>query len=117
MLVLLAARTYFFWTVDQPERRELVALVRTHAQGESILALSSHLHVGFPLVNETGVRWASRYPTMWQICGLHRRPIDWVASLVDPTEIQFLDNVFDDLAADRPAVLLVDTIPPAAGLD
>jgi hypothetical protein len=112
-VILLSFRTYVFWTIDAPERPEIDALVRRHAEGEAILALSSHLHVGFPLVNETNVRWASRYPTMWQLSAFCDKS---TAADHRAQEYEFFDAVLADLVSARPALLLVDSIPPAPSL-
>jgi hypothetical protein len=111
--ILLAARTYSFWTIDPPERQELEALVQRHARDEAILALSSHLHVGFPLVNEADVRWASRYPTMWQLPAFRDRS---TTTECRSQERRFLDAVLADLASARPALLIVDSVPPTPSL-
>lgn len=109
VIVLLAIRTYFFWTIDAPERHQLDALVHRHARGASILALSSHLHVGFPLVNETDVRWASRYPTMWQLPAFCDRS---TAIEYQSRRRQFMDAVLADMREARPRLLIVDSVPP-----
>lgn len=113
IVMMLALRTYGFWTIDAPERSEVDALVRRHAAGEAILAFSSHLHVGFPLVNETNVRWASRYPTMWQLpafCG------EATAASCRSQQRTFLDAVLADFISARPAMLIVDSVPPTPSL-
>ncbi|MEX2137650.1 MAG: hypothetical protein WD894_00185 [Pirellulales bacterium] len=113
IIVLLAARSYLFWTIDPPERHELETLVRRHANGEAILALSSHLHVGFPLVNETDVRWASRYPTMWQLPAFCERS---ATTKCRSQGRQFLDAVVADVTEARPRLLIVDSVPPTPSL-
>lgn len=113
VVVLLAVRTCSFWTIDPPERQGLEALVRRHAHDGAILSLSSHLHVGFPLVNETKVRWASRYPTMWQLPAFCERA---TTTEFQSQEQQFRDAVLADLLTAHPALLIVDTVPPAPAL-
>jgi hypothetical protein len=111
-VILLTMRTYVFWTVAAPEQLEIDALVRRHADGAAILALSSHLHVGFPLVNETKVRWASRYPTMWQLPAFCNESTAACRS----KERVFLDAVWVDLVSALPALLIVDSVPPTPSL-
>ncbi len=114
LVLCLCVRTYGDWKNAAPEHDELSAVVRQHAGGEPILALSSHLHAGFPLVNETGARWASRYPTMWQLSAFVERksPPNGMHS----DERQFIETVLADFVAAPPAVLLVDSVPPRLGL-
>jgi hypothetical protein len=113
VIALLAVRSYSFWTIDPPEPQELVALVQRHARNEAILALSSHLHVGFPLVNETNVRWASRYPTLWQLPAFCERS---ATAEYGSQELQFMDAVLADFAEARPTLLIVDNVPPTPSL-
>jgi hypothetical protein len=49
----------------------MLPIVQKYARGGTIAALSSHVWVGFPLVNEAGVQWASRFPTQWLLPGAH----------------------------------------------
>ncbi len=114
VIVLLTMRTYSFWTKDSAEREALQLAVQRHAGNGAVLALSSHLHAGFPLVNETSVRWASRYPTMWQLPAFCDRATPEAGC--DPQERRFRDSVLVDLTSARPALILVDDLPPTPSL-
>jgi hypothetical protein len=104
---------------------DLGLLVRANAAGGSILALSSYLGTGFPLVNETKVGWASRYPMFWQIPGFYATQ-GWppeqyrTRNEMSPTEQRFVESVVEDLEGRRPSLVVVDDIPPTpamAGFD
>jgi hypothetical protein len=115
-----------FWKhAVQPPPAGVVSLVRRHAEGDAIAALSSYIGAGFPLVNETGVGWASRHPMLWQIPGYYQDEVwseggyhPW-ASMAEG-ERDFMRSVVSDIERSRPALLLVDLIPPTpamAGFD
>jgi hypothetical protein len=52
-----------------PFTDKLLPVVERYATGGAIYAFSSHVWVGFPLVNEARVGWASRFPTQWLLPG------------------------------------------------
>ncbi|HEX3348123.1 MAG TPA: hypothetical protein VHS58_08490 [Acetobacteraceae bacterium] len=75
MRIALARRV----TVEE----RLAALIRRE-HAKSYLALSDWIGLGFPVVNETGVVWASRFDSMWALDGEMwraardgRAPADW----------------------------------------
>jgi hypothetical protein len=118
-IAVICARTYLFWSGTAPEQLELREIVSQQARGEPILALSSHLPVGFPLVNETELRWASRFPTFWQLAAFFE-PDSASGSHYLQAERNFLDAAYTDFTFARPGLLIVDSRPPAphlAGFD
>jgi hypothetical protein len=107
------------WWVGGEPAPEVEAAVRSYARGGSIAALSTFLGSGFPLVNRTGVGWASRHPTLWQIPGFRlggapRALPAW--GELPAAEREFLGGVVSDLIAARPALVLVDALPPSPEL-
>ena len=117
-VVVLSARSYLFWSNAPAEQNELRNVVHDYAEN-SILVLSSHLPAAFPLVNETEVSWASRYPTFWQIPAFLAES-ETIAGERSPQEQQFRDAVVSDFNSARPSLVLVDSLPPAphlAGFD
>src|SRR5262249_57137985 len=93
----------------------LLPRVRASASGGRIYAFPSHVWVGFPLVNEAGGGWSSRFPTQWLLPGALMRLADKTG--LDPQEERQLRGVeqyvIDSLAADferrAPPPLIVAT--------
>ncbi len=90
-------------------------VVRTHAAGSAIYVFSSNLSAGFPLVNETGVQWASRFPMQWLLPGLLRRLSEFAQqdAAMDPGALEeirryTLDAVVADLTRWSPELVFVD---------
>jgi hypothetical protein len=54
-----------------PDR--MLPIVKRYAPGGAIYAFTSHVWVGFPLVNEAHVQWASRFPSQWLLPGAVRQ--------------------------------------------
>jgi hypothetical protein len=107
------------WANRQDPAPAVEAAVRSLARGDSIAALSTYLGAGFPLVNRTGVGWASRHPTLWQVPGFRRGGDPRALPAWDDlpaAERAFLGGVVSDLIAARPALLLVDRRPPTPDL-
>jgi hypothetical protein len=100
---------------EQAQLGELVAAVRRHTPpGGSVDALSYTIGSGFPLVNYSGVRWASRFPHLWIIEAVYQDQLYAPAPLqfhtrdeMGPAERYLNDAVYQDLARYRPDVLLV----------
>ena len=93
----------------------LAPVVRKHAAGSAIYVFSSNLSAGFPLVNVTGVRWASRFPMQWLLPGLVRRRADLAQqdAAVEPEGLReihryALDAVVADLIRWSPELIFVD---------
>ena len=100
---------------EQARLAELVAAVRRHVPpGGSVYALSYSNEAGFPLVNYSGARWASRFPHLWILEAVYHdqlrapgplryRPRDGMG----PAERYLNDAVYLDLAEHRPDLLMV----------
>jgi hypothetical protein len=72
---------------DQSTAMKLERLVKKE-KAHTYIALSEWIALGFPVVNDTGVAWASRFDSMWAIRGLlwrtredHATPTEWPVSL------------------------------------
>lgn len=88
----------------------------------SVFVFSTEIGHGFPLVNETGVRWASRFPSLWMLPGLYpgeidasrpfpyRAPSEWGG-----VERYVAEAVLADLQSSAPDVLIVDRSPRQGG--
>ncbi|HMK68558.1 MAG TPA: hypothetical protein VK433_08430 [Stellaceae bacterium] len=102
-------------TYRNPSLKTLVPIVHQNAAGGSIYTLSSYLWMSFPLVNETGVRWASRFSTLWLLPGAERRLATPEASsdlalrsMLQAAESYTLAAVVEDFERDPPKVVIVD---------
>jgi len=81
--------------------------------GMRIAVLSADVAAGFPLVNRTSARWASRYPAHWLVPGAHiRLQRGDCAGQVCRELAEVLDrargNMVDDLIAYRPERVFID---------
>jgi len=117
-LAMLAVAPLMRGPFHNPFTEKLLPIVRTYASGGSIYAFTSHVWVGFPLVNEAGVGWSSRFPTQWLLPGARMRLADKTG--LDPQEERQLRGieqyVIDSVAADferrPPDLVIVDTDNP-----
>jgi hypothetical protein len=83
----------------------LEALIRLH-HARTYIAFSEWIALGFPVVNNTGVIWASRFDSMWALKGeLWRAHIDPVAAQAWP----IAHWVAHDFIAGCPDIAVVDT--------
>jgi hypothetical protein len=83
----------------------LEALIRLH-HARTYIAFSEWIALGFPVVNNTGVIWASRFDSMWALKGeLWRAHIDPAAS----KEWPIAHWVAHDFIAGCPDIAVVDT--------
>ncbi len=83
----------------------LEALIRLH-HARTYIAFSEWIALGFPVVNNTGVLWASRFDSMWALKGeLWRAHIDPVAA----KEWPIAHWVAHDFIAGCPDIAVVDT--------
>jgi hypothetical protein len=100
---------------ERAQLDQLVAAVRRHAPPDgSLHVLSYTIGSSFPLVNYSGVRWASRFPHLWIIEAVYQDQLHGEAALafhrreaMGPAERYLNDAVYEDLARYRPDVLLV----------
>ncbi len=94
---------------------ELVAAVRRHAgPGGSLYVLSYTNESGFPLVNYSGARWASRFPHLWILEAIyHDRlgappPVRFHPPERMGAAERYLNRaVYEDLVRHRPDLLMV----------
>jgi hypothetical protein len=92
----------------EPELSTAVRLERLvrHEKAKTYIAFSEWIALGFPVVNETGVTWASRFDSMWALKGeLWRARQDGGA----PTEWPIRRWVARDFVANCPDLAVVDT--------
>ncbi len=83
----------------------LEALIRLH-HARTYIAFSEWIALGFPVVNNTGVLWASRFDSMWALKGeLWRAHIDPAAT----KEWPIAHWVAHDFIAGCPDIAVVDT--------
>jgi hypothetical protein len=100
---------------DEAQTRELIRALRRHMPpGGSLYILSYTIESSFPLVNYSGVRWASRFPCLWIIEAVYQDQLYAPSPLrfnrpeqMGPAERYLSDAVYADLARYRPGVLLV----------
>jgi hypothetical protein len=101
--------------VERARLETLVAAVRRHAPpGGSLYAFSYTIESGFPLVNNSGMRWASRFPHLWILESAYREALRAPGPLrfrpvarMGAAERYLNDAVAEDLARHRPDLLLV----------
>jgi hypothetical protein len=100
---------------EQRQLDELVAAVWRHTpRGGSLYVLSYTIGSSFPLVNYSGVRWASRFPHLWIIEAVYQDQLHAPGPLrfhppaeMDRAERYLNDAVYEDLTRNRPDVLMV----------
>jgi hypothetical protein len=100
---------------EQAQLDELVAAVHRHTPpGGSLYIFSYTIESGFPLVNYSGVRWASRFPHLWIIEAVYQDQLHRPSPLrfrsreeMGPAERYLNDAVYEDLVRYRPDVLMV----------
>ena len=100
---------------ERADVEELMAGLRRHAPaGGSLYMLSYTIESGFPLVNYSGVRWASRLPCLWIIEAAYQDRLRAPSPLrfhrpdqMGPAERYLNDAVYEDLSRNRPDVLMV----------
>jgi hypothetical protein len=100
---------------EQAQLDELVAAVRRHTpRGGSLYVFSYTIGSSFPLVNYSGVRWASRFPHLWIIEAVYQDQLHAPAQLrfhapaeMDRAERYLNDAVYEDLTRNRPDVIMV----------
>jgi hypothetical protein len=100
---------------EQAQLDQLVAAVRRHAPPHgSLYVLSYTIGSSFPLVNYSGVSWASRFPHLWIVEAAYQdqlqgtEPVRYRPRERMPVAERYLnDAVYQDLARYHPDVLLV----------
>jgi hypothetical protein len=100
---------------EQAQLDQLVVAVRRYMpRGGSLFSLSYTIGSSFPLVNYSGVRWASRFPHLWILEAVYHDELYEPAPLryhtpeeMGPAERFLNEAVSQDLARHRPDVLLI----------
>jgi hypothetical protein len=107
-----------FAPLDPREQRQVAMRDALHRQtgARSILVLSSSLRDGFPLVNDSGLRWEGGYPNVWVPLVYYRTnkgPSDQVQlrapDAMPRGERAAFDRVVRDVVEGRPDVLVVES--------
>jgi hypothetical protein len=109
LLLLVSGGAY-----SNPTAQRLLPAVEKYADNGTIYAFTSYVSVGFPLVNEAGVRWASRFPTQWLLPGTLRH-LSHPEFLNPQSEYRLrqlehyaADAVIEDLERAPPDLVIVD---------
>ena len=78
--------------------------------GETVYALSTGVIPAFPTVVMMGLRWGSRYPSLWPLPRLlwAQRQSPAASALLDRYRAPFIDAIRDDLLRYQPKLVLVD---------
>ena len=99
--------------------RSMKEVVNENAAGGTVTSLSTHVWAGFPLVNYTGARWGSRFPSLWPLPGLYTEGEARIGGFEyhaldarSDRERAFVDAVVSDLRKSSPDLLIVDQTPP-----
>jgi hypothetical protein len=118
-----SVNTARYLATDPTELPDMMDLVERHARGGSIVALTYYLEVGFPLVNFSGVGWASPYGHLWMVPAFY--PAAWrgrpdfryrdVGEWRD-LEQQMFERVWEQIERHDPAITLIDR-PLNSGFD
>lgn len=117
--VAAAMRLNRGWEEVQLER--LISAVRPRAQGQGVYVMSYHIGSGYPLINYSDARSASRFPQLWILGASYLEQLKGSYPLryrapeeMSPTERYLNQAVLEDLRDQRPKVLLV--LEPARDL-
>lgn len=100
---------------ERAQLDQLVAAVRRHVPPTGSLFIFSYtIGSSFPLVNYSGVQWASRFPHLWIIEAVYHDRLHDKGALrfhardaMGPAERYLNDAVYEDLIRHRPDVLMV----------
>jgi hypothetical protein len=93
------------WHVADSAEAWLTRLVhRTEAQ--SLMAFSDRLEPFFPVVNDTGIQWASRYASMWALKGELNRGTPRARAWQGSGHV--LMDVVEDFVRAQPTLVVVD---------
>ena len=102
---------------------QVESAIEREANGGPVYFFTTGLRGVFPAVNEAGVEFASRFPSLWPLPAVVRsrhRPLETPARIraerMDEIERYVLDAVIEDLEAKPPALVFVDVHPRKSGL-
>ena len=93
----------------------MIRATKEHAGGGSIFMFSTAVAAGFPMVNYTGVEWASRHPALLFLPGCYSGESRPGAAItfhppdrMGAGERFLFDNVIERLLKDQPGLIFVD---------
>ena len=86
------------------------------------ISMRTQMYPGFPAVNEAGVKWSLRFPTLFYLPGLYEKELllpDSELKFREPaamsaTERRYFTEVVDNLCAAPPSVLILEPPIPRA---
>ena len=94
----------------------LMPVVKKHAPDSSIYIFSSTVSAGFPLVNYAGVKWSSRFASLWLLPGFERLRQDFTSDglvqqreRLDEIKRFSINAIIKDLSTQWPSLIIVDT--------
>ncbi|UCC73373.1 MAG: hypothetical protein JSV86_02060 [Gemmatimonadota bacterium] len=98
---------------------QMMDVVEAHAPGGTIASLTTQVQVSWPLVNYTGVKWGSRFNSLWLLLGIYEdikfspNPFPY-GRLEEAGELEkyLIDSVVTDLREYQPDLLVVEIFPP-----
>lgn len=94
------------WHAGNSAESWLTSLVQ-RTEAKSLMAFSDRLEPFFPVVNDTGISWTSRYASMWALKGaLHQRMATRARGWTGNSDV--LANVVDDFVNAQPALVVID---------
>ncbi len=101
----------------------MLELVERDAGKGPIMVLSTQLQAGFPLVNLTGIGWATRFNSLWPLAGLYPEvtgqpdPFPYHdPAHTSPAEHWLADAYVEDFLRARPTLLIVDRVGPSRAM-
>jgi len=104
-LVLMPMKNGTFARVSE----ELKPAIAEYSDVDTIFIMTDNLDNGFPLINETGLTWGSRYPALWLTPGIQaKRAAGENYALLDEIEQFSHRSVAADIARYKPQLIFVD---------
>lgn len=111
LIFLLSALDALRLGYKSPFTEIMTPYVDRYAPNGAIAIFGSNVWPGFPLVNHHGVRWSSRFPTLWLLPGAISQhgteqagPDSLASEMLEYTR----DAVVNDFTADMPDLVIVD---------
>jgi hypothetical protein len=91
------------------DKQQIKALIAEYEDTDTVFIMTSDLVKNFPLINETGLGWGSRFPALWMMPGVQVRKNTGASSaLVEEIGTYVKTAVAEDMARTRPQLVLVD---------
>ena len=100
-------------TLIKKQYQPLVHFLNQYAANEKVYFLSTHLHLGYPIITYSKAESASRFPSFWMLAGLVRHslndsdPISRQHEIEDKNKI--IEMVSEDLKKHKPKYIFIDT--------